>query len=68
MTNSLVPNKHCSLEISKQPLTGGVLVRNKTDRIRIDNTFEGLMARLENELYQVITAQLFATATSTRNI
>jgi len=68
IANSLVPNKLCSLEMSKQPLTGGVLVRNKTDRIRIDNTFEGLIARLENELYQIITAQLFATATSTRNI
>jgi len=68
ITNSLVPNKQCSLEMSKQPLTGGVLIRNKTDRIRIDNTFEGLIARLENELYQIITAQLFATATSTRNI
>jgi len=56
-----VPDKQCTLSDSHQQSTGGVLVR--ADRIRIDNTFEGLIARLEDELYQIITAQLFASAT-----
>lgn len=62
------PDKHCTLSDNTQAFTGGLLVRNQADRIRIDNTFEGLMARLESELYQVIIAQLFASATPTRNL
>ncbi len=58
----------CSLAPETENFIGGLLVRNQADRIRIDSTFEGLIARLENELYQVITAQLFASATPTRNI
>ncbi|RKZ35580.1 MAG: V-type ATP synthase subunit E [Gammaproteobacteria bacterium] len=68
IVNECVPDKHCTLSISSQPFTGGMLVRNKANRIRINNTFEGLIARMENELYQIITAQLFASATSIRNI
>jgi V/A-type H+-transporting ATPase subunit E len=63
-----VPNKHCILSTTPQPFTGGLRVRNQDDRIRVDNTFEGLIARLESELYQVITAQLLASATPTRNL
>ncbi|RKZ52473.1 MAG: V-type ATP synthase subunit E [Candidatus Parabeggiatoa sp. nov. 3] len=63
-----VPEKQCTLSTSTQPFTGGLLVRNKADRIRIDNTFEGLIARLESDIYQVITTQLFASATPTRNL
>ena len=63
-----LPEKRCSLAPDTANFTGGLLVRNPADRIRVDNTFEGLIARLENELYQVITAQLFASATPTRNI
>lgn len=68
IVDECVPNKHCTLSASSQPFTGGLLVRNQEDRIRVDNTFEGLIARLENELYQVITAQLFVQATPTRNL
>jgi V/A-type H+-transporting ATPase subunit E len=68
LVNECVPNKHCTLSASTQNFSGGVLVRNQDDRIRIDNTFEGLLARFENELYQVITAQLFAQSTPTRNL
>jgi V/A-type H+-transporting ATPase subunit E len=60
--------KRCQLTVSAQHFMGGLLVRNREDRIRIDNTFEGLMERLEGELYQVITSQLFATVTPTRNV
>jgi V/A-type H+-transporting ATPase subunit E len=63
-----VPNKRCTLSANPQPFTGGLRVRNQEDRIRIDNTFEGLIARLESELYQVITAQLLASTTPTKNL
>ncbi|MCK5718835.1 MAG: hypothetical protein KAH84_02670 [Thiomargarita sp.] len=62
------PNKECSLAVSAEVFIGGVLVRNQVDRIRINNTFEGLITRLENELHQLIASQLFASVTSTRNL
>ena len=62
-----VPDKTCTLLASTKH-GGGLLVRNQADRIRVDNTFEGLIERLQNELYQVITTQLFASVTSIRNI
>ncbi|HIE02705.1 MAG TPA: V-type ATP synthase subunit E [Thiotrichaceae bacterium] len=63
-----VSEKQCTLSVSTQSFSGGLLVRNKADRIRIDNTFEGLIARLESDIYQAIMAQLFASATPTRNL
>lgn len=63
-----LPRKQFNLIVSAQHFTGGLLVRNQQDRQRIDNTFEGLIARRENELYQVITAQLFASTVPVRNI
>jgi len=63
-----LPKRLCTLMTSNQSFIGGVLVRDRVNRIRIDNTFEGMMARFENHLYQVITAQLFAATTATRNM
>jgi V/A-type H+-transporting ATPase subunit E len=63
-----LPNRLCTLVTSSQTFMGGVLVHDSANRIRINNTFEGIMARLENHLYQVITAQLFAATTASRNI
>jgi len=62
ITHDCVPNKQCHLATSTASFSGGLLVRNHADRVRIDNTFEGLMARLENQLHETITAQLFASA------
>jgi len=66
--NDAVPDKICKLLASNKNFSGGLLVRNEVDRIRVDNTFEGLIERLENEIYQIITTQLFASVTSIRNI
>ena len=64
-----VHDKTCKLLLaSNKNLTGGLLVRNEVDRIRVDNTFEGLIERLKNDIYQIITTQLFASVTSIRNI
>lgn len=58
----IIPSTHqCTLLVSTHHFTGGLLVRDEADRVRIDNTFEGLISRLENELYQTIIAQLFAS-------
>lgn len=61
-----ISTQSCTLSTSTQNFTGGLLIHDEADRVRIDNTFEGLIARLENELYQVIVAQLFASATPLR--
>lgn len=63
-----LPKKQFNLIVSAQHFAGGLLVRNYPDRQRVDNTFEGLIVRIENELYQVITAQLFASTVPVRNI
>ncbi|MCK5876525.1 MAG: hypothetical protein KAG43_02730 [Candidatus Marithrix sp.] len=68
ITSECIPDKNCTLSTETKPFTGGLLIRNVANRIRIDNSFEGLIARLENEIYQVITAQLFASVSPTRNI
>ena len=44
---------------------GGVQVRNVDDTIRIDNTFEGRLDRLQEALHQLVMERLFA---STANI
>ncbi len=63
-----VPDKNCTLSTETKQISGGLIIHNAVNRIRIDNSFEGLIARLENEIYQVITAQLFASVSPTRNI
>lgn len=41
---------------------GGVRVRNVADTVRVDNSFEGRLDRLQGALYQVAMERLFATA------
>ena len=40
---------------------GGVRMRNADDTVRVDNTFEGRMERMRDEIYQVVTERLFAS-------
>jgi len=40
---------------------GGVRVRNANDTIRVDNSFEGRLERLQEALYQVVMERLFAS-------
>ncbi|MDY6991178.1 MAG: V-type ATP synthase subunit E family protein [Pseudomonadota bacterium] len=60
--------KNCTLAVSEQPCSGGILVHNQMNRIRIDNTFEGLISRLEQQIYQTITTQLLASATAIKQL
>jgi vacuolar-type H+-ATPase subunit E/Vma4 len=43
---------------------GGILVSDNQDKIRIDNTFEGLLERFEMTLCQEINQQLFLSGHS----
>jgi V/A-type H+-transporting ATPase subunit E len=57
-----------TLLASPRDFIGGLLIRDLADRVRLDNTFEGLINRLENELYQIIVAQLFASTIPLRTV
>lgn len=60
--------KRCQLTTSKQNFLGGLMVRTQDQRIQVNNTFEGLIERLEMQLYQEITTHLFASANTLRSL
>ena len=41
--------------------SGGLLLRNADDTVRVDHSFEGRMERLEEQVNRVLTAELFPT-------
>lgn len=57
----LAPGKRLLLSSTPRECVGGTLVQSTDECIRVDNTFEGRMERLQENLYQVIMEQLFAT-------
>jgi V/A-type H+-transporting ATPase subunit E len=62
LAQATVADKHVTLSSETGHSLGGVLVSDADDRIRVDNTFEGRMERMEVELERVITERLFASA------
>ncbi len=44
--------------------SGGVRLRNVADTIRVDNSFEGRLERLQDGLHQIIMERLFASTAS----
>lgn len=52
------------VNLSQQPIetSGGMLIESADGCIRVDNTFEGRMERLETEIHRAITERLFASA------
>ncbi len=54
----------CRLACSENQFMGGILVSDNQDKIRIDNTFEGLLERFEMTLCQEINQQLFLSGHS----
>jgi V/A-type H+-transporting ATPase subunit E len=54
--------KRIALSQQHLPTLGGVLLESADGRIRVDNTFEGRMERLQNEVYRAVTERLFASA------
>lgn len=55
----LLPGRALALGAEPLRCTGGVVVRTPDNRIRVDNTFEGRIRRLESRLYQTIVERLF---------
>ena len=55
-------HKHVVLAPDPLVCIGGVRVRNSGNTIRMDNTFEARMERLQDELLQTVMERLFAAA------
>lgn len=53
------PGRTLALSPLKAHASGGVVVRNEAGTQRVDNTFEGRMARMENQLLDQIMDLLF---------
>ncbi len=58
----VAPGKTIVLSPECKDCSGGVLVRNAADNIRVDNRFEGRLERLADEMQRVIVERLFAAA------
>jgi V/A-type H+-transporting ATPase subunit E len=52
------------IELAAEPINslGGVLIRSRDGRIRLDNTFEGRRERLRSQLHQIIVERLIPAA------
>lgn len=68
LTEALASDKQLELHPSPRHCRGGVLVRDRDNCIRIDNTFEGRIERFTTSLWQVITERLFAADISQRGV
>ncbi|HHH12901.1 MAG TPA: V-type ATP synthase subunit E, partial [Thiolapillus brandeum] len=65
---SVGSDREIRLQERPLPSSGGVVVRSEDDRIRVDNTFEGRLERLQPQVLQVITERLFAAEVSQRGL
>jgi V/A-type H+-transporting ATPase subunit E len=59
LVQDAVPGR--AIELGGEPVacSGGVVLRTPDNRIRVDNTFEGRMKRLDIRIYQTIVERLF---------
>ncbi|MEJ2309801.1 MAG: V-type ATP synthase subunit E [Gammaproteobacteria bacterium] len=48
--------------------TGGLLIRNRDDSVRVDHSFEGRMERLEEQINLVLTAELFPSVAAAAGV
>ncbi|WP_457671526.1 V-type ATP synthase subunit E [Thiolapillus sp.] len=67
-SSDITPGKQIELAQTPFDCSGGVLLRSKDNRIRIDNSFEGRIERFQGILLQVITERLFAAEISQRGL
>jgi V/A-type H+-transporting ATPase subunit E len=59
LIEELLPGRALALGAEALRCTGGVVVRTPDNRIRVDNTFEGRIRRVQSRLYQTIVERLF---------
>ena len=57
-----VPNFKVALHDTPMETIGGVMVHTKDNRVMVNNTFEGRMDRMQNELNEVVMERLFTSA------
>lgn len=62
MSARAAPGRTASLASHGRPSEGGLRVRLADDRAQLDQTFEGRLARLSDELARVAMERLFASA------
>lgn len=55
-----VPGRRVSLAHAPHKGSGGVVVRSEDDRMRVDNSFEGRIERLEETIQRTVLERLFA--------
>jgi len=55
-----VPDVHVELAEGAHSASGGVIVRTTSNRVRVDNTFEGRLDRLADALSRAVLERLFA--------
>jgi V/A-type H+-transporting ATPase subunit E len=58
---SAAPGRSIELSAEHGNFSGGLLLRNCDDTVRVDHSFEGRMERLEDQINLVLTAELFPT-------
>ncbi len=64
----LVPAKKVLLSSDPIDCTGGIVLHSRDKRIRVDNTFEGRLERLQDELQRLIQEHLFGTASASAEL
>ena len=60
-TEKVAPGRSIELSDDHGNFSGGLLLRNGDDTVRVDHSFEGRMERLEEQVNLVLTAELFPT-------
>lgn len=64
LVEEAAPGRRVTLSPLSDPASGGMRVRNEDGSLRVDNTFEGRMARMENEVLAAIMDTLFPTGSN----
>jgi V/A-type H+-transporting ATPase subunit E len=62
LVKDVAPDKQVKLDREPIEASGGVLVTDVDHRIAVDNSFEGVVKRLESELNRVVVEHLFPSA------
>lgn len=62
MVAGLLPGKHITLDGESVEVSGGVWLSDEQGRISVDNTFEGIVQRMDRELLRVVVERLFPSA------
>lgn len=68
LVEDAVPGRSIALAAEPVRCTGGVVLRTPDNRVRVDNTFEGRMQRLETRIYQTIVERLFPGQTDVQSL